>query len=157
MAFNQSYQPEQNAGLGLIFRLNALWEKADRRALSGDNDAWELILDRIFSNLMYREEMEVKINSHGEIVSLDITEKTMKEWDFLKQKISEAKHQIRVAAQKKSIRELHLANTNHYWAIVKYDIWLRKFMQSLGGLYLKESESNPSRALFGSAFGKKGR
>ena len=40
MAYSQEYQPEQNAGLGLIYRLNALWEKSDRKALTGDFDGW---------------------------------------------------------------------------------------------------------------------
>ena len=36
-----------------------------------------------------------------------------------------------------------------------YDIWLRKFMQQELKLYLKETESNPSQALFGGAFAPK--
>jgi hypothetical protein len=151
MAYSQEYQPEQNAGLGLIFRLNALWEKADRKALSGDNDAWELILDRIFSNLMYRQEAEKTLDNKGNVTDIQFKEDAMKEWDFLKQNISDMKLKVRASTR----TNINLNKTNHYWAIVKYDIWLRKFMQSLGGLYLKESESNPSRALFGGAFGKR--
>ena len=65
MAYSSNFSmPSIDTSLGLIFRLNDLWAKADRRALSGDLDAWELVLDRIFSNLLYSEEMEIKQNGN---------------------------------------------------------------------------------------------
>jgi len=146
------YNPEVNAGLGLVFRLNALWDKADRRALSGNLDAWELVLDRIFSNLLYREELEVIENSDGVIKEIKLQDKDIAIWNKIKSKIRFAKLQTREAVKGKKITKIHSGRNIHYNAIMFYDIWLRKFMQSLGGLYLKESESNPGRAMFGAGF-----
>ena len=145
------YQPDKDAGLGLIFRLNDLWVKADRKALAGDYDEWELVLDRIFSNLMYRKEPDIEEDKDGQLTNIDFKEPKMKEWRFIKKQIGVAKSSARIASRK----DYSTKQAEHYLSVMNYDIWLRKFMQSLGGLYLKESESNPSRALFGNAFGKK--
>lgn len=150
MAYNQAYQPEHDAGLGLVFRLNALWDKADRIALTGEYDEWELVLDRIFSNLMYRGEPTVERNGGKEITSIEFREEKMNEWKFIKQEISKAK----ALRNNKTRNNYKLLQSEHYLRIVDYDIFLRKFMQFLK-LYLKESESNPSKALFGGAFGKR--
>jgi len=150
------YNPEVNAGLGLVFRLNDLWAKADRRALSGNLNAWELVLDRIFSNLLYREDIETEENGDEEIIDVQLSSKDLKIQSIIKDKIMTAKSNHRTAIKEK--KKINSSRTIHYASIMLYDIWLRKFMQSLGGLYLKETESNPSKAMFGGAFqGKKGR
>jgi len=146
------YNPEVNAGLGLVFRLNDLWAKADRRALSGDLDAWELVLDRIFSNLLYREKIEVEENENQEIIDVKLSDKDLKIQSIIKNKIMVSKRNHRHAIKIKD--KINSTRTIHYASIMLYDIWLRKFMQSLGGLYLKETETNPSRAMFGGAFTK---
>jgi len=141
------YQPERDASLGLIFRLNALWEKSDRRALSGDLNAWELVLDRIFSNLLYREEVDIEKVFWGADQNVHV-------WSKIKKNIKLAKVEIIKARRERDVVKLNLAKEKHYNAVMFYDIWLRKYMQYLK-LYLKETESNPSKALFGGAFGKK--
>jgi hypothetical protein len=148
------YQPDRDASLGLIFRLNALWEKADRRALSGDHDEWELVLDRIFSNLLYREEIITEENEEGKVVDVKLSEKDKKVWEKIKEKIRQAKADKNNSLKHNSKLYNQMKN-KHYEAIMFYDIWLRKFMQSLGQLYLKEVEHNPSKALFGGAFERK--
>jgi hypothetical protein len=59
----QSYQPDINAGIGLIYRLNALWNKADYAALEGDMEKWNFILDTIYRNLLYRNNMDIQYQS----------------------------------------------------------------------------------------------
>jgi len=154
MAATTFYQPERDASLGLIFRLNALWEKADRRALSGDHDEWELVLDRIFSNLLYRESIEIEHNDNGDVIDIKLSDKDLKVWEKIKEKIRHAKSEKQRAVKTKDTVLFSKMKNKHYESIMFYDIWLRKFMQSLGQLYLKETESNPSKALFGGAFKK---
>jgi hypothetical protein len=147
------YEPEINAGLGLIYRLNAWWELADRRALSGNLLAWELVLDRIFSNLIYRNDVEVEISSTKK-VTIKITDDEMVIWETLKKDIESAVVLRMIAQRNKNLPAFLAAKKKHYHAIMKYDWWLRKFMHSLK-LYMKESDSNPSQALFGRKFGNK--
>ncbi|MFW6129994.1 MAG: hypothetical protein ACOC56_02345 [Atribacterota bacterium] len=157
MASKQFYQPDKDAGWGLIYRLNALWEKADRRAESGDYNAWEIVLDRIFSNLLYRNEMEViykNDDEDDELVDIKPSEKDIKCWRIIKQKIKSAKNKKTQCFKKRDLRNVNLINEEIYQSIMMYDWWLRKFMQQ-HQLYLKEIERNPSQALFGGAFKKK--
>ena len=56
---NQSYQPNIDAGIGLIYRLNALWNQVDYAALNGDFERWNFVLDRIYCNLLYRNNLEI--------------------------------------------------------------------------------------------------
>jgi len=144
-----TYRPERDATLGLIFRLNALWEKADRKALSGDIDGWELVLDRIFSNLLYRDEAILVENKKGE-KEVNLNDDNLVSWKIIKRNIRLAKFKWKEALRKRD-RKFITYKEEHYTVIVEYDIWLRKFMQSRN-LYLKETEHNPSKALFGGAF-----
>lgn len=151
-------QPDKDAGWGLIFRLNALWEKADRRAIKGDLDGWELVLDAIFRNLLYRNEMEIVIEeSEGEdnkkIIDVKPTPQDIGEWEIMKGKIKVAKESITKSMRLRNPQLISKANKDHYNSLMFYDVWLRKFMQR-HQLYLKEIESNPSKALFGGAFKK---
>lgn len=142
------YEPDKDAGWGLIFRLNALWERADRRAESADYNGWEIVLDRIFSNLLYRNQMEIIFDGE-KIIDVKPTDEDIASWQIIKQKIRLAKKEkTDYIKNKKNIQQ---CNENIYLAIMTYDWWLRKFMQK-HQLYLKEIESNPSKALFGGAF-----
>jgi len=150
----EEYIPEVDTSYGLIYRLNYLWARVDREALSGNFDKWELVLDRIFSNLLYREDVEIKKNGRGEVDKVELTEKDVAVWRSLKRNIREAKRKVFLALRKRNVPELMNAKGEHYQALMLYDVWLRKFMQELR-LYMKESERNPSTSLFGGAFEKK--
>ena len=149
-----AYQPDKDAGWGLIFRLNALWEKADIRALSGNYNGWELVLDRIFANLLYRNEIETIEDKDGKLIDIRIMEDDIKEWEIMKRNIRDAKINKTKALRKGQLSLSTQSNENYYKSILFYDFWLRKFMQK-HQLYLKEIEHNPSKALFGGAFQKK--
>ena len=142
------YQPDKDAGWGLIFRLNALWEKVDRRAEIGDYEGWEVVLDRVFSNLMYRGAPEVISDGNGGISDVQINDEDYKVYLKVKEKIMQVKSEITKAKREKSYSKIQIAKLRHYQILMFYDIWLRKFMQSRD-LYLKETEHNPGRALFG--------
>lgn len=145
------FTPDKDTGWGLIFRLNDLWSKADREALAGKYDIWELTLDRIFCNLLYRNEMD----DNG--TELKLQNKDSHNWGIIKNKIKLAKRDMMVARRSKRSSLLSLSRVKLYEALTLYDIWLRKLMHQENRLYLKEIESNPSMALFGDSFRKKGR
>jgi len=142
------YQPDKDAGWGLIFRLNALWEKVDRRAEIGNYAGWEIVLDRIFSNLMYRGEAKVINDGNGGILDVQINDADYKVFLKVKEKIMQVKSDMAKAKKEKVYSEFQTAKLNYYKILMFYDIWLRKFMQSRD-LYLKETEHNPGKALFG--------
>lgn len=145
------YQPDKDTGWGLIFRLNGLWEKVDRKAEVGDYEGWEIVLDRIFSNLMYRTEATIVEDDDENVTDVEINDKEYEVFMKVKEKISKVKGDIFKARRTRNIGDWQKAKLNYYRVVMFYDIWLRKFMQSRG-LYLKEVEHNPSKALFGGRF-----
>lgn len=153
--YAKGQQGDLDASLGLIYRLNSLWNRADYRCLEGDYEQWELILDRIFANLSWKPIKEID-REGKEVEKIIISDKEFKERDRIKEKIRQTKSKIRESLTKRSKEAFAKARSDYYESVLVYDIWLRKTMQSRGsGLYLKETESNPSRALFGNAFSKR--
>jgi len=51
--------PDKDAGWGLIYRLNNLWGQVDPKATSGNFEGWNFVLDRIYCNLLYEDNMVV--------------------------------------------------------------------------------------------------
>ena len=49
--------PDKDAGWGLIYRLNNLWAQVDPKATGGDYEGWNFVLDRIYCNLLYEDNM----------------------------------------------------------------------------------------------------
>jgi len=54
--------PDKDAGWGLIYRLNNLWAQVDPKATSGDYEGWNFVLDRIYCNLLYEDNMIITEN-----------------------------------------------------------------------------------------------
>ncbi len=148
------YTPEADSSYGLVYRLNFLWSKVDRDALTGDFDKWELTLDRIFANLLYREDIETEEDEEGNVIEVSISEKDSQIWQKFKENIKLVKKNKLIALRKKQKSEFYKLKIEHYNTVLSYDIWVRKFMQTLK-LYMRESSSNPSGSLFGGAFKKK--
>ena len=155
----QTSQSPIDASYGLIYRLNYLWLQADFAALAGDFDKWGFILDRIYSNLLYRDKMEiVYANLKGEVVEYPsdndhITEIKLTREDGLvyekfRKMISEIKNKKLVALRTRNKKEYHRLVDEHYRVLMLKDIWLRKFMQDRG-LYLKEIDFDPTKAMWG--------
>ena len=150
------YVPEVDTSYGLIYRLNYLWGKADGEALAGRLDQWELVLDTLFRNLLYRNDTEVEIK--GEKIFIKFTDKSLITQKELKRRITNSKSKRFEALRQRNHKEHSKARLSHYQAVMNYDIWLRKFMHNELKLYMKEVESTPGRSLFGKAtFGKRRR
>jgi len=146
----KDFVPTIDASLGLVYRLNSLWNRADYAALEAKYDAWNNILDALYRNLLYRDEVVVEKNSKGQIISVSLLQKDTKVYRHLSLKIALAKKEFYGAKNKaKQVR----ARNKWYHAVQMKDIWLRKLMQTLK-LYLKENERRPGGALFGKFGGK---
>jgi len=149
----QTYQPDINAGIGLIYRLNALWNRADFAALEGDMEKWNFVLDTIYRNLLYRNNMEVEYTMGADGKPEQITKVgLMKEDNMIYEKFRAWIRQIKQnkiqAIKKKDRAQYNVQSEELYRALMLKDIWLRKFMQERN-LYLKEVEFNPANAMWG--------
>jgi len=145
--------PQQNAGWGLIFRLNDLWKEVEGHAPKGEYDMWNFKLDRIWCNLLYRGEVEIERDKKTQMItSIKLTQDDEEEKTFLDGQISkwkrEAKHLIDTEGIITNKKLYNRANRNHYNTLMLKDIWLRKFMNKLD-LYLQEIEFDPSKAIYG--------
>jgi len=144
------FTPERDASLGLIYRLNNLWTKADYYAESGLYDKWDWILDRIYCNLQYRHSMvEVKNEDNGKIDYI-LPPKDSLLFKYYRTKISTARRNFFHA---RNSLEKQRRRTILYYILLDKDMWLRKFMHALG-LYSKEIEKRPGSTTYGS-FGSK--
>lgn len=141
-----------DAGLGLIYRLNDLWRLVDIFARRGDYNAWEITLDRIFANLDYRDESGSSVKDEsGNVIDVILEGEHVTKWKILKKKIAIVRKEMFAAYMKQNKKVFSSAKIKYYNELIKYDIWLRRFMMERK-LYLKETETNPSRAMFGGAF-----
>lgn len=146
----QDFIPDRDASLGLVFRLNILWSKTDYAALGGRYDEWNNILDRIYCNLLYEEDMITDEDKEtGRITKVTLPIKDTKIYKALSLDIAKAKYNNKHA---QSRAEKGKTKSRWYHAIQKKDIWLRKFMQKQK-LYLKVTESKPGSVMFG-GFGR---
>ncbi len=142
----EDFVPERDASLGLVYRLNILWSKADYAALRGSYEEWNNVLDAIFRNLLYREDMVVEVDEKngGVVTNVKLSKKDTKDYKPLSLEIAEAKKDYRFARSK---RDKARARSVWYHCLQKKDVWLRKFMMKLK-LYLKETEKRPGTSLF---------
>jgi hypothetical protein len=137
-----------DASMGLVFRLNRLWSLTDSHAAAGDLEKWDGILERIYCNLMYKDEFELVRNADGEIVEVKLSPKDIEITERLNHKVIIAKDKMKNAYEKRK-RSLYIDAKNEFYEALKMkDIGLRKLMFALK-LYMKQSDSNPSRAMWG--------
>jgi hypothetical protein len=137
--------PSQDATLGLIYRLNLLWVKTDYAVLEANYDKWDILLDRLYANLLYREDMVLVENADGSLESVELSSKDKKVYVFLSRKIYEAKKRYLITNNPKN---KSVFRSRWYRGVQKKDIWLRKLMHK-HNLYIKETAKTPGQALFG--------
>ena len=156
MAFRNFKQngntPMLDASMGLIYRVNILFSKVDAHAEVGDFDGWNILLDRIYCNLLYRNELDIKeekdkVTGKVKITGVSLGEEDDKIYRYLTVEIFKAKANY-YQALIKNPKDKVTMKSKWYRALLMKDIWLRKFMQQLK-LYLKEIENSPGSSLFG--------
>jgi hypothetical protein len=144
-------QPGLDASLGLIYRLNILFYECDKEAQRGEFDSWNVVLDRIYCNLLYKNDISIVKDQEGKIISMKLTTDDEAEYIYLTSQIFKAKKQFFETPKVKSkltSRDKIIAKSRWYRALMMKDVWLRKLMMKLK-LYLKETEYSPGSALFG--------
>jgi len=150
MAFKKSNMystPNLDASLGLIFRLNILWAKVDNHSEAGDYDGWNVLLDRIYCNLLYREDIIIEEDKDKNILSVVLCQDDERIYKFLTTNIFKAKATY-FKTPFANIQKKTIMKSRWYRAVMLKDIWMRKYMQKLK-LYLKEVEHTPGSSLFG--------
>lgn len=145
-----NYSSTVDAGYGLIYRLNDLWNGADRAALAGDLDKWNHILNALFRNLCYRGTMQIEYEDEEKTKIKEIKYNDEDSIVYLKFQnlIREIKEEIYVAIKDKDRIRYNKKRETYHNILSKKDVWLRKFMQERG-LYLREVEFDPSQAMWG--------
>ncbi len=136
--------PAKDASLGLIYRFNNLWVRADSESLAGRYDKWDWVLDVIYRNLQYRNPLVKVIDENGK-VSYKIPKKDFKVYTSITNNISELRTQYEFARKKSDRRRAH---SEWYQALQVKDMWLRKMMMELR-LYLKETAKSPGTSMYG--------
>lgn len=144
------FTPTLDASMGLIFRLNILWQNIDRKALTGDMEGWNFALDRIYCNLLYRGEIEIEYEDEDEtkIKEICISKEEKMIYDKFREKIRQVKKEKAFALKNKKRSNYNFSSEEHYQILMTKDVWLRKLMQERK-LYLKEIEFDAGRAIFG--------
>jgi len=149
------YQPKQDTGWGLIFRLNDLLGRIERDVEAGDLDKWNLHLDRVFANILHKDPEEVvRDDKTGKIIDIKFSKDDIEIFVRLNEKIEKMKSEIYIIIHnehnedKFKREELMKFRKNYYNLLFKKDIWVRKKM-SQKKLYLTQIEHNPMRAIYG--------
>lgn len=141
--------PTLDASMGLIVRLNILWSDVDRKAVVGDLDSWNYLLDRIYCNLSYREPMDIELDTEtNTLKKLELSKIDKVVYETFNEKLRKIKALKRIAGKEKDVVKYNKACQEHYNILLTKDLWLRKFMHELG-LYMKEVDFNPATSLFG--------
>lgn len=146
MKFNPAnFDQPLDASLGLIMRLNGLWSKADDYAMNGKFSEWDAALDRIFCNLLYKNNFILIKDEDGKLKSVKLDQEDKVVYKYLNSHVKKAKRNFTTAKNKKDYVE---ANDKLYQALMIKDVGLRKLQHKLK-IYFKEKDSNPARAMWG--------
>jgi 23S rRNA maturation mini-RNase III len=147
---NMNIDGTMDTTLGLIMRLNFLWTDAQTNAIQGNYVKWNFVLDAIWRNLLYRDELETEKIKDKEgnvikIISVKLSDDDQKLWDKLNLNVISSMKDTKNAKSSKQCRD---AMKDYYKALQMKDVGLRKFQHKLH-LYVKEKSKNPSNAMWG--------
>ena len=147
---NPNVDTTKDTGWGLIFRLNDLLNDLERLSVQGKYDDWNFKLDRIYSNLLYRNELDIKLED-GIIEDIKLCEDDTKIKNYFDLKIKQIKRKMRLLTKNEEVinkAEYNRLKNELYNTILLKEIWLRKFMNELK-LYIKELKKNPAGSMWG--------
>jgi len=134
-----------DASLGLIMRLNKLWFEADDYAKQGNFKDWNVILDCIFRNLLYKEQLDIEFGENDEVLKVKLNKFDQNLYNWLNKEVKLASKEFKNIKSKAHYED---SKEKLYNALQLKDIGLRKFMFELK-LYLKTGDRNPANAMWG--------
>ena len=154
MAYNNKWSNNNSSpkdtGWGLIYRLNLIMGKIENDLETGNLDKWNLHIDRIYANIMFKDQGEHVYNSKGNIVDITFSKEDVEMFQRFAAKIRAIKQKIRteMSQEEPKINLIHQYKDELYSILFKKDMWIRKRMFILK-LYLRETESDPRKAIYG--------
>jgi len=151
MQYKNEISPQQDTGWGLIFRLNDLLNEIENLAPQGKYDDWNYKLDRMWVNLIYRNELKIKKDNNGNIIEMELSDADINEKKFIDNRIKKAKKEMSHSKKDEDFKNkpgYKIAKQNLYASLLLKDIWIRKLMHK-NNLYIKEIKHNPAGAMWG--------
>lgn len=156
MAYNRSSNPwqqtRQDTGWGLIYRLNLLMAKIEHDVESGNLESWNLHIDRIYANILFKNDYEIIKDSKGKVLDIKLNKEDIEIFSRFAERIEEIKNKVLnlnfYENDYEKHKEYHRLKKELYNLIFKKDIWIRKKMSQVK-LYLKEVEHDPRKAIYG--------
>ncbi len=146
----REYKPSVDSSLGLVFRLNGLWQRADDASIDGKYDEWNNVLDALWRNLSYREGMIFEKDEGGN-VTIKLSPKDKEGWELLCKNVTISKLNWMKVNRRNPIKA-RTKWARRYTRLEMKDLFLRKKMFELK-LYLKETKKIVGGETFGT-FGK---
>ena len=87
-------------------------------------------------------------DDEGNVKEIEFDEDAYRDYQFLSKKVINTNNLMVLALKNKNKVEYLKQKQRLYDALTKKDVWLRKYMYELG-LYLKEIQRDPGKALYG--------
>lgn len=146
------FQPRQDTGWGLIYRLNLLFGKVETDRENCDLDSWNKHIDAIHSNASDQRKMEVVKNESGEVTELKFQKEDTEVLVWFAKQIKEIKDGVAKTKEDKDEeddekkKKLAKLDDAYYNVLVQKDMWIRKY---LGDLYRKVVIHDPRSAIYG--------
>lgn len=149
---NAYFQPRQDTGWGLIFRLNGILNKIEHDVDEGDLDSWNKHIDAVYRNILYKNDVETIRDEQGKILDVRLTKEDTQIFSMFARNIKNVRDKMRVVTgyedEDEKRRLLHNLREELYNILFKKDLWIRKLMFTLE-LYLRQVEHDPRRAIYG--------
>jgi hypothetical protein len=148
--WNNNAATPKDTGWGLIYRLNLIMGKIENDLETSNLDKWNLHIDRIYANIMFKDQGEYVYDNKGNILDIKFSKEDVEMFQRFAQQIRSIQQKINTEKMKEepSPAAIHIYKDQLYSVLFKKDMWIRKIMFTLK-LYLRENESDPRKAIYG--------
>ena len=140
--------PEKDTGWGLIYRLNRLLDKIELACETGNYDRWNLLMDRIFVNITYKNPAEIIKDEKGQIIDVRLTKDDAHVFGAINSRIKDCKKDLMLQRKEGNSDQCRIIQNRLYNLYMQKDIWIKKLMFAQK-IYLKEVEHTPGKAIYG--------
>ena len=149
-SWNNNQSSPKDTGWGLVFRLNLIMGKIENDLEAGNLEKWNLHIDRIYANIMFKDQGEYVKDAKGNIIDITFSKEDVEMFQRFAEKIKIIKSKIRIELSQEipNANLVHKFKDEWYSLLFKKDMWIRKRMFALK-LYLRETESDPRKAIYG--------
>ena len=128
MAYRSYDAREKDTGWGLIYRLNRLLDGMENACALGSWDKWNLLMDRVFVNIIYKNPAEIIKDADGNIIDVKLTHEDVHVFRALNKKIRDCKKDLLLQKKSGNSEQVHIINARLYNIYMTKDAWLKKTM-----------------------------